>query len=332
MLCILGTMPPPIGGVSIHIMRLVCALKKQQLPYEFVEIRHNGKIQGLIHAFYKNIKNDYSVIHYQLNNWIECWMIYVICAGKKKSFISTVHSFRPEIMGKCSLMFARACTNSEMRLIAPSESIRTKLVKFGFREDKIIIQNTYLSPTEEELAEKIPEEISSFIDSAKKRGGYTILGNAYKLYLDKNNEDVYGLDICIEACKRIDNLYLVFCMPTYDEDYKNTCLESIKEKYLSDRVLLYSHQISLVPLFKKVDLFVRPTTTDSFGISVAEALECGTPALASDVCERAKGTVTFHKGDVDDFCGKICKLMNEEILVDYVRTDCIDFYMELYKC
>jgi glycosyltransferase involved in cell wall biosynthesis len=38
------------------------------------------------------------------------------------------------------------------------------------------------------------------------------------------------------------------------------------------------------PILKKIDLFVRPTLSDNFGISIAEALHFGKKAIASDVC------------------------------------------------
>jgi glycosyltransferase involved in cell wall biosynthesis len=48
-------------------------------------------------------------------------------------------------------------------------------------------------------------------------------------------------------------------------------------------------------------LFVRPNHIDSFGVAVAEALQLGTPAVASDVCNRAMGALVFPAGDYDAF-------------------------------
>ena len=329
---ILGTVPPPIGGVSNHIMRLIDALNKEDCQFDFCDLRKPSKIHGYINLIKKSINRKYDVIHYQLNNWFECWILYLLYRGKNRVFISTIHSFRPSLMGKISRRFANVCIKSSIRLIAPSLSIKEDLVRFGFDEGRIIVHNTYLSPTENELSQQIPEEISSFIKIAKEKNGYVILGNAYKLYLDKNHEDVYGLDISIEACRRISRLYLVFCMPLYDLNYLKDCVGKINRYHLSDRILLYTKQSSLVPIFKIVDLFVRPTITDSFGISVTEAIECGIPALASDVCERAKGTILYKNKDVNDFCNTINKIMNENIIVKPEKINYVEFYIKLYNC
>jgi glycosyltransferase involved in cell wall biosynthesis len=50
-------------------------------------------------------------------------------------------------------------------------------------------------------------------------------------------------------------------------------------------------------LMKGCDAFVRPTTADGDSISVREALALGVPCVASDVCARPSGTLTFKAGD-----------------------------------
>ncbi len=74
-------------------------------------------------------------------------------------------------------------------------------------------------------------------------------------------------------------------------------------------------QKQLWPLIKKADLFLRPTLSDSFGISIAEALLFDVPAVASDVCVRPKGTVLFKRGDKKDFFDKVLKALNREVIV-----------------
>ena len=51
---------------------------------------------------------------------------------------------------------------------------------------------------------------------------------------------------------------------------------------------------------KKVDVFLRPTLSDGASVSVQEALWCGTPVVASDVCLRPREVALFKTGDADD--------------------------------
>ena len=36
---ILGSLPPPVGGVSIHVQRLVDALEKNAIPFSFLSLK-----------------------------------------------------------------------------------------------------------------------------------------------------------------------------------------------------------------------------------------------------------------------------------------------------
>ena len=68
----------------------------------------------------------------------------------------------------------------------------------------------------------------------------------------------------------------------------------------------------LWPLFRKADLMVRPTCTDGYGISIAEALYFDCPAVASDVCVRPEGTLLFNNRDMDDFYEKASDILSQK--------------------
>ena len=36
---LLGTLPPPVGGVTVHIKRLMSELKKEGVMFSFIDIR-----------------------------------------------------------------------------------------------------------------------------------------------------------------------------------------------------------------------------------------------------------------------------------------------------
>ena len=59
-------------------------------------------------------------------------------------------------------------------------------------------------------------------------------------------------------------------------------------------------QKELWPLFKKINLFIRPTFTDGDAVSIREALSFNCSVIASDVVQRPKSTVTFKNRDFND--------------------------------
>ena len=245
--------------------------------------------------------------------------------------IVTIHSYRYKEFGFFDKLACELCKRKTQRLflIAPSSTIKRELIKTGFKNDVIKELNTFIPPTDDEYNSLVPIEIESFIKYAKKRNGYVCLSSASNLYINISNEDVYGLDMCIKACIRLQYLFLVFCIPKWDENYLSLCINTIKKEGLEDRVLIYKGQVNLVPLYPLVDVFIRATVTDSYGISVEEAICSNTCAIASDVCERTDGTILFKAKDIDDLCSKI-ELSRQNNNIKPKRKDYLQQYVAIY--
>lgn len=311
---IAGTLPPPIGGVTVHIKRLKLLLDSTDYNGIFVNLRprtSSGDFSSKTYA--KNLlqcmnmsKNN--ILHYQLNNWIEASILALFCRIVRTRMIFTVHSFRPEEFSAIKWFFFNIARKSIDLFIAPSLTIKTNLLQYKVKDSKITVIDTFLPPSKSELKEVLPQDLIEFVDNSEK----IVVANAYKLYLDESNTDVYGLDMCIEACARIPEISFVFCVPIIgNREYLDKCLNKIKERNIEERFLICNKNISLVSLFKYTDIFVRPTSTDSFGVSVAEAISCGVPAIASDVCDRAEGAIIFKSRNINDFEDKIRQCIDE---------------------
>lgn len=305
---ILGAVPPPIGGVTMHVLRLISGLESLGFDFKFINLRlktSNNKFdkKKYIHNILRIFKSKKTeVIHYQLNNIFELTLIVIISIIKKCRIITSVHSFRTESFSKIKNILIQLITKTRTEFIAPSETIKEALISKGVKQNKIRVLHTFLPPSELEINEKLPDEVIKFL----KNKSNIIVANAYKLYLDDFGVDVYGLDMCIEACKVIPETNFIFCMPLIsDQNYYNECTNRIEEYMIKDRFLIVNRNISLVSLFKHADLFIRPTSTDSFGVSVAEAIYMGVPAIASDVCDRPDGAILFKSRNLNDFINKI---------------------------
>lgn len=307
---ILGTLPPPVGGVTIHVKRLLKELENENISVHFIDIRPLKKWRYALNVL-KVLLSKEKVVHYQLNNWKESAILSQLLRVKRVKFISTIHSFP---VNYCNLpIFIKVAIKITAKgtwcFVAPSDVIYRQLISAGIKADKIKVLHTFISPTQEEMDEEIPKDIIEFMKGTEK----IIVANASKLYLNDLDEDVYGLDLCIELCARINTIKLIFVCPSIgDIKYYQQCISKIDELGISKRFLFYNKKISLVSLFKKVQLFVRPTVSDSYGISVAEALSMGIPVVASDVCARAEGTILYRKGDLDDLMQNVQNVLNDD--------------------
>ena len=160
---------------------------------------------------------------------------------------------------------------------------------------------------EEAVLATYPAEVLDF--AAKRRP--LVAANAFQLGFYRG-VDLYGLDMCVELTAALKESYpnvgLIFALAEVgDAAYFEQMKRRIEELGVEDNFFFLTGQKELWPLFRRADLMVRPTCSDGYGISVAEALHLGCQAVASDVCQRTPGTLTFANRDAEDFLLK-CRL------------------------
>jgi glycosyltransferase involved in cell wall biosynthesis len=110
----------------------------------------------------------------------------------------------------------------------------------------------------------------------------------------------YGYEEVIDAWRYLRDygIYTELYIVTYghrDDEYARRLQDKIED---AERIFLYdglAHP-EFMDLLTKSSLYVRHTARDVFGITIAEALERGIPALATDVCARAPGCITYESG------------------------------------
>ena len=122
--------------------------------------------------------------------------------------------------------------------------------------------------------------------------------------------------MCIELTAKLKNIYpnLGFIFALANEkvnmEYIDKMHLRIKELNLEENFYFLTGQKELWPIFKKASLMIRPTNTDGYGVSIAEALYFGCPAIASDVCDRPEGTILFKNRNLDDLYDKTKRVLD----------------------
>jgi len=181
----------------------------------------------------------------------------------------------------------------------------------GVNPDKVFLIPAFIPPEpEEKEIQEIPQKIRDFIDTHDP----LISANAFKIKFFKN-EDVYGIDLCIELCSRLkqkrDTVGFVFFLPqTGDTHYFSTLQQRLIDLHLQDNFLFVTEPYPFYPLLLKSSVFIRPTNTDGDAISLREALYFGIPSVASDVVTRPEGTILFKNRNIDDLSGKVQDLLD----------------------
>lgn len=130
-----------------------------------------------------------------------------------------------------------------------------------------------------------------------------------------------GLDILVpafaQACRARDDLHLVFAGPDYD------MADKVRGWLAEEGLALRATFTGMLKGRDKLavlagsDLFVLPSYTENFGISVIEAMACGLPVLISDRVNiwrevKADGAGFVEPCDVNRFASALLDLLSDD--------------------
>ncbi len=311
---IIGTYPPPIGGTSIHLQRLLRANREHGIDAIAYDTHANEQGKEINNEYVRPIKNykkfilryffnkRADIIHAHSHSWVERMILTIkarLC-GQKTVF--TFHSLRDELSSfSAKQKFAyKYVLKKADAFIATSPNIKEKLVKWGCKPDKISVIPPFIVPSKKDSGVRLGNEIERF----KDRFNFIISANASNND-HYNGEDLYGLDMCIELICSLSpdyNVGFIYVLTkTTDESYLDSMKKKIQERGVSDRFFLIEGSLDFISLLKISTIFVRPTNTDSWSLSVSESLSVGVPCIASNACKREEGTIFFKVRDQGDF-------------------------------
>jgi len=315
---LVGPYPPPFGGVSVHNKRLRMALDDKGYRARVLAQADLASDDPAVSSislgqiwkpFWSGITQSRPIVHYHSSGVIpKHFILLTLLASFKFPVIITFHSFRQDtsaIMKPCRTLL-RLSLRFFSHIICVGSGILDQILDLGVDRKKISVIPSYIPPILNDSDRyRIPHVIQEFINNHHP----ILTANAYKLVFHEG-EDLYGLDMCIELCRQLKENYpevgFVFALPDIgDEEYYNLLLKRIKEYDLVSAFWFSREPIEYWPIIERSTIFLRPTNTDSFGISVAEAIDLGVPAIASDVCERPQGTILFRRRDAEDLRAKV---------------------------
>ena len=321
-IALIGVYPPPYGGISVHIQRLNEQLEKKGFGCIIYDSGKNKDIlqknvkatkntKGWVLKYFLNAKED--IVHNHGYEPKSMLLFSLFSIVRKKKVIFTFHSFRYNIknIGLLHKFIFWMAARANLYFIVVGPQIKEKIISLGIGPENIEVIPSFIPPAvrEEDIAE-IPQEVWDFIDSHSP----VISANAFKISF-YGNQDLYGIDLCIDLCADLKQYYprigLVFCLPDIgDYDYFRKMKQRIEEKGIENNFLFITEQYQFYPILMKSDVFVRPTNTDGYGVSIAEAIYFKVPAVASDVCQRPEGTITFKSRDTNEFTSKVKEVLD----------------------
>jgi len=143
-----------------------------------------------------------------------------------------------------------------------------------------------------------------------KKEGYKIIGCIGTLCERKNQE------LLLNAVKELRQDYNLFCAFIGEGDLLPKMQSQINQENLQQNVKLYGYKPVASNYIKYFDLFVLPSTSEGFGLTIVEAFKEKTPVIASDI-EVFKELITdeqegflFKNNSLDSLTNVIKKVLS----------------------
>jgi glycosyltransferase involved in cell wall biosynthesis len=312
---LIGIFPPPLGGISIHLRRVCQKLALQScIVWNWDVCKEQlgrSRFGYYWHLWLFCWRKKPQVIIYhtmQLRIWpLELGLLLLVSKLMRAKTIAVIHSAR---FAAGLSFFSAKMTNFLLKFYGKIILVSTQLqrelafkIKFS---NNIFFESPFLLPDltqKNQILAEMPVKLNQFCSSHQPI--ITIAITRKQIW---QGGDLYGTDLALLALDKLKLIYpKVGLMLSIADGNGFEDLKSSKNCYV-----LLEWQYEIWPLIAQSDLFIRPTRSDSYGISVMEALAFGTPVIASDVCPRPKGTILFKNGDFDDLYLKMVQVLAEK--------------------
>lgn len=305
-LIILGPFPPPYGGVAVHMVRLLSALRDRGINAEGVSF--GGVTKGLpivattVRASVGIPADTGTLVHYHTDdgNWKTAILLGTMWRLRRVPYVITLHSFRHRTWFRYAKVRdqLRQAYEGAARIVCISEHMRDDVMQWlGISADKCVVIPSNLPISGMERHQVMDERIPKSWRTARVR----LIANAGRL-VARDKKDLYGCDIAANAVRS---------MPDQDVGLL-IVIGAVVDTYLLDELHAMAEsdpRISIVtsfdaPLISATDhahIVVRPTRTEGGpSLTITEAMELGRHAIGSDAVPRPHGALLFRNEDSED--------------------------------
>lgn len=277
---IVGTVPPPVGGVTRSVENEIAALRSVGVEVMLLGAGIASVIKALLTRF------DFAHVHATQHGKRLLGVLFGKIVARKTIF--TVHGLLMNADSPIERMSLRLADGA----VLLNDQIETNY------KDLFIRYRVATAPLTPIFAEAFAPSDSTerfFEKDADRR--YLLLYAYDKDFY--NGRDVYGVDFVLENLSRLGDGYRLVLL-----DPKRRYAEEVAA--LDDsRVIYIDRPVDFTGLLRRVDVYIRPTAHDGNSVAIQEAVACNVQVLASDVVSRPAAVRTFRYGDFEDFVAKL---------------------------
>jgi glycosyltransferase involved in cell wall biosynthesis len=313
-----GHVPPPYGGMTVHIQRLIpklidAGISVQTYNFNDPDIDDNRvlnyknrKFLWIIRLFFGKVEKVHYVISVQpIVRFIS--VLFGRIRNKKVILRIGGASLQKSILNGNYFMkiITRFALRNATLIIGVNKDICNIAKTLGVEQEKIHNIPGFIPPVIN--GSIIPDEVDNFFKGKSPK--FLITG-----FLSSSKEnDTYGIRDSLYIMNRLKlhypNVGLVIFSQNVSDELKLIFDKLIKEYNLSSSVLIHYSRSELWPVFKVIDIFLRPTYSDGDANSIREALYFGVPVIASNCVKRPTSVITYTKGNTDELYKTITSVL-----------------------
>ena len=312
-LAIIGPVPPPHGGVSVHVERLLPLLDEAGIGWRVYNPAGPTSTPGRIQSVAAGrtgwfvrylLMGEEPTIHLHASHWAAWASIAWLERVRGKRVVLTVHSAVSRVLGGRPGRRALASRGlrSASAIIAVNADIRDELLECGVSPERVHVIEPFIPPQWGAPGEGVPAEVVAFCRSHSPvllaTGGAVIDAGV----------DVYGFDLALDLVERLRERHpriglLWYLLRPLHRDcaHEDTLLQRASGPSLVDHVHVEPATGSMHNAYALADVVVRPTSTDGDPLTVREAHAAAIPTLVSEVCPRPVESVVFSSRNLDAF-------------------------------
>lgn len=277
---IIGKIPPPIGGVTIHVQRLIDTLKDKEFEYKFMRLEISNLPKIIINLF------RYKFFHLHASNVYIQFLFSLISKMSGRKSIITYHCDLSRYIGIKNQLLLLSVRLSKYPIVLNENSL-----KIALNHNKNSQQiSSFIPPINDTV---ISDGTVNEIYKLKSRYSKVFATNAYGIKYDKNNAEIYGILDLIEVFNNTVDFSLIISDPS--GDYHEYCIEN--KIPVNQNILILNYPHSFCEILKLSDASIRNTSTDGDSLSIKESLYYNKLTFATNVVSRSKGVITYKRGD-----------------------------------
>lgn len=317
--------PPPYGGVSTYIKRLIKRLNENgiitggyYLPHCNDEEVRASKLFDVwswmpthkyIPRIFKYIREtwSYKIVHshFSLEGMLYLWTLKIL--GRKKIMITVHNSMVENYMRQTNVLnrffLKRMARAADVTWIVVSEQAKTSILKLPLKFGTNIHVIPAYIPLKKTTVDTLPVCLLQYIDEHDK-----IMAFYGHSFMTHEGQDIYGFEQAIRMygsltiAERKKN-GLIFCIADASETESISYIRDLAKSLKVDNDIYWQIGAieNMAALWQNTDVYVRPTCTDGDSVAVREALDMGVRVVASDVCPRPEKTIVYSYGDSEGF-------------------------------